>query len=339
MVNVGSARLIFILSDGNLGTKAVAPQAWSALREADFIYARSTDDTVIAEIAAAGLPLCITDTGNVDQLAEHLVTESIDRRIVWIGSRTKDVSLRIACVEVARRRSVRQCIMLVPSQVPAAVQFQDLVEVVDTLRSPGGCPWDGRQTLRSLVPFLIEETYELAEAVEADDRAGLVEELGDLLMQVVFLTLVAGADTTPGVSIEAVVEGIVSKLVRRQPQVFAEGAAPLEAKDWESIKKREKPHRRGVFDGIPRGMPTIERAYKMLDRLDQRGLTDTARRYIETGLESDSDDVGMRLLAEVQRAQSMRIDPGAALREALGSLEVHVDMDGRHPAGAHRGSR
>ena len=99
--------------------------------------------------------------------------------------------------------------------------FLELVAVMDRLRSPGGCPWDARQTHRSLVEYLVEETYETVEAIETDDRAGLREELGDLLLQVVFHARMAQENPKDPWDIDDVAEGIVAKLVTRHPHVFA----------------------------------------------------------------------------------------------------------------------
>ena len=109
---------------------------------------------------------------------------------------------------------------------------------MDRLRSPGGCPWDARQTHQSLVEYLIEEAYETVEAIEADDDAGLREELGDLLLQVVFHARIAQERAEGPWSIDDVADGIIAKLVRRHPHVFADGtaetAADVEA-NWHAI--------------------------------------------------------------------------------------------------------
>ena len=115
--------------------------------------------------------------------------------------------------------------MLTGSYDLPGARLLDLVAVMDRLRSPGGCPWDAEQTHASLLPYLLEETHEVIEAVERDDRAQLAEELGDLLLQVVFHARVAQEDPQQPFDIDDVAAGIVAKLVRRHPHVFADGAA------------------------------------------------------------------------------------------------------------------
>ena len=143
----------------------------------------------------------------------------------------------------------------------------DLVEVMDRLRSPGGCPWDEKQTHESLVPYLIEETYETLDAIESKDSAALLEELGDVLLQVVFHARIAQDGEQPW-SIDDVADGIVTKLVSRHPHVFADGDAetPEQVESaWQAIKAREK-GRTSVTDGVPMGLPALALAAKLLSR-------------------------------------------------------------------------
>ena len=119
--------------------------------------------------------------------------------------------------------------------------FDDLVAIMDRLREPGGCPWDREQTYASLRGYLIEESYEAVDALDRDDRAGLCEELGDLLLQVVFLSRLAKEEGAFDAA--AVVDGIATKLVRRHPHVFGDESAATSGevlKRWEEIKKEEK---------------------------------------------------------------------------------------------------
>ncbi|MDZ7578476.1 MAG: MazG nucleotide pyrophosphohydrolase domain-containing protein [Candidatus Nanopelagicales bacterium] len=109
---------------------------------------------------------------------------------------------------------------------PRGGKFLELVAVMDTLRSPGGCPWDAQQTHRSLAEYLIEECYETVEAIETDDDAGMLEELGDLLLQIVFHARIAQDNPDRPWDIDDVAEGIIDKLVRRHPHVFAPSPPP-----------------------------------------------------------------------------------------------------------------
>mgnify|MGYP000389040194 CR=1 FL=1 len=121
-------------------------------------------------------------------------------------------------------------------------QLQRLVEVMNTLRSPGGCPWDAEQTHESLLKYLLEESYEFVDAVQSDSRVDMREELGDVLLQVYFHARMAEEHPTDPFSIEDVAQGIADKLIRRHPHVFAgehvrDSQEVLE--NWEEIKKKE----------------------------------------------------------------------------------------------------
>ncbi|MEY4137513.1 MAG: hypothetical protein RL205_1641 [Actinomycetota bacterium] len=204
----------------------------------------------------------------------------------------------------------------------------DLVAVMDTLRSPGGCPWDARQTHESLVEYLIEESYESVEAIEAGDRAGMREELGDLLLQVVFHARIAQDDTVDPWDIDDVADGITRKLIARHPHVFdrasddataGKSAEEVEA-DWHALKAKEK-GRESVTDGIPANLPALLRASKVLSRSTR--LENPAPELAESvrasaaldGLDS-SDALGDLLLALVAAAREQGWDAEGALRDA-----------------------
>ncbi|WP_045876382.1 MazG family protein [Pseudofrankia sp. DC12] len=157
----------------------------------------------------------------------------------------------------------------------------DVVAVMDRLRSPGGCPWDAEQTHGSLAPYLLEEAYEAYQALEDADPVELREELGDVLMQVVFHARVA-EDATDGhvdegggrFDVDEVANGIASKLVRRHPHVFGDvdvAGADEVVTNWEAIKKAEK-GRRSVTDGVPLTQPALSLAAKLQRRARKAGL-------------------------------------------------------------------
>ncbi|WP_369056394.1 MazG family protein [Kineococcus terrestris] len=199
---------------------------------------------------------------------------------------------------------------------PAGAALLELVAVMDRLRSPGGCPWDARQTHASLLRYLVEETYEVVDAVEGGDRDELREELGDLLLQVVFHARVA-AEAPDGFDIDDVAAGIVAKLVRRHPHVFAGEAAAedLQAR-WDAIKATEKT-RASVLDGVPLHLPALARADKVLGRLERAGLEEPAA----PGAPGEAA-VGRELLDLVRRARAAGVDPEAALRTTVRELEA-----------------
>ena len=205
--------------------------------------------------------------------------------------------------------------------MPQGDRFLDLVEVMDRLRSAGGCPWDARQTHRSLVEYLVEEAYETVEAIESDDDAGLREELGDLLLQIVFHARIAEESDDPW-TIDDVADGIITKLIARHPHVFgdatADTAEEVEA-NWHALKAKEK-GRTSVTDGIPESLPALVRAAKVEARSSSLDLPEVRERaaanQIVDGVESEGD-LGALLLALVAASRSRGWDAEAALRQAV----------------------
>ncbi|HKY32008.1 MAG TPA: nucleoside triphosphate pyrophosphohydrolase [Candidatus Polarisedimenticolia bacterium] len=153
--------------------------------------------------------------------------------------------------------------------------FEDLVAVMERLRGPGGCPWDREQTLSSLRTYLLEETYELLEAIDRGEPAPLKEELGDLLLEVVFLAQICREQGLFGV--QDVAAGVRDKLVRRHPHVFSDapaGSAGEAIRRWEEIKNQEKPPRPGasVLDGVPGQQPALMRAHRLSSKASLAGF-------------------------------------------------------------------
>ena len=137
--------------------------------------------------------------------------------------------------------------------------LQRLVEVMDTLRSPGGCPWDGEQTHESLVKYLLEESYEFVDSLESGDRAGMREELGDILLQVYFHARIAQDSVADPFTIEDVAQSITEKLIRRHPHVFGDAKVSGSGEvleNWEKIKAVEK-GRTSALDGIAMAQPAL----------------------------------------------------------------------------------
>jgi XTP/dITP diphosphohydrolase len=152
----------------------------------------------------------------------------------------------------------------------------DAVAVMDRLRSPGGCPWDAEQTHESLRQYLVEECYELLEAIEDGDRAALREELGDVLLQVLFHSRLAQESADEPFSVDDVAAGLVAKLVGRHPHVFAGGDpavrdARTQENRWEQLKQQEK-KRESSVDGVAMGQPALALAAKLVQRTARAGL-------------------------------------------------------------------
>jgi XTP/dITP diphosphohydrolase len=199
----------------------------------------------------------------------------------------------------------------------------DLVDVMDRLRSPGGCPWDARQTHLSLVEYLIEEAYETVETIEAADEVGLREELGDLLLQVVFHARIATEAGENGFDIDDVADGIITKLISRHPHVFgtvtADTPEQVEA-NWHALKAKEK-GRESVTDGIPGALPALVFAGKILSRsaglVEQLpALSGTKAASAATASVATEAEFGDLLLALVSEARVRGLDPETAVRGA-----------------------
>lgn len=152
--------------------------------------------------------------------------------------------------------------------------FEELVQLMTTLRGPNGCPWDRKQTLASLKPFIVEESYEVVEAIDNDDRNALVEELGDFLLQAVFAAEIGREEGS--FDIGDVITAIYNKLVRRHPHVFGE----VEAKDaeqvlvnWEKLKNEErKAENKSVLAGVPQSLPALLKASRLTEKAARVGF-------------------------------------------------------------------
>jgi XTP/dITP diphosphohydrolase len=201
----------------------------------------------------------------------------------------------------------------------AGGRLLDLVAVMDRLRSPGGCPWDREQTHRSLAPYLLEETYETLEAIDAADASHLREELGDLLLQVVFHARIAAEDPDEPWTIDDVAAGITDKLVRRHPHVFAdavaESAAHVEAA-WDRLKATEKA-RSSALDGIPATLPALALAAKTIGRSRRAGVAPPTAGTVPPVDTADERAIGEALLGLVALAEENGVDAEQALRGAV----------------------
>jgi XTP/dITP diphosphohydrolase len=210
---------------------------------------------------------------------------------------------------------------------PPGARLLDVVAVMDRLRSPGGCPWDAEQTHASLRGYLLEEAHEAYDAIVDDDPVAMREELGDVLLQVVFHARVA-AEATPDrrFSIDEVAGDLVDKLVRRHPHVFGDAGprdvAQVEA-GWEEIKKAEK-QRRSPTEGVSRSQPAAAWGAALVRRAGRAGLStpDPADLTVRS-----PEELGERLLAVVTAAEQRGWDAEDALREAVRRYAGELDAE------------
>ena len=196
-------------------------------------------------------------------------------------------------------------------------QLQRLVEVMNTLRSPGGCPWDAEQTHESLLKYLLEESYEFVDATQSGNRVDMREELGDVLLQVYFHARMAEEHPTDPFSIEDVAQGIADKLIRRHPHVFA-GVEVRDSQEvlenWEEIKKKEK-GRTSPLDGVAMSQPALPLVEKLLYRAEKYNVAVLTPESISIDGAADEGAVGQALLAVIAWAHANGIDAEAALRK------------------------
>jgi XTP/dITP diphosphohydrolase len=196
----------------------------------------------------------------------------------------------------------------------AQSELQRLVEVMDRLRSPGGCAWDAEQTHESLIKYLLEESYEFIDAIETDDRAGMREELGDVLLQVYFHSRIAQDHPTDPFSIEDVARAIADKLISRHPHVFenleVSGTDEI-IENWEAIKAREK-GRTSAIDGIAMSQPALPLVAKIVYRAEKYKVDLDVNSY--SSEKATEKSVGEALASVIAWAYENGIDPENALR-------------------------
>jgi XTP/dITP diphosphohydrolase len=206
-----------------------------------------------------------------------------------------------------------------------ATELDELVAVMARLRGRGGCPWDAEQSHESLVKYLVEETYELIDAIESGSREDLLEELGDVLYQVLFHADLAS--NTPGeeFTINDVAAHMTAKMVGRHPHVFADASADT-SEDvmavWDDLKRIEKPGRTSSLDGIPQGMPALALADKILGKAERIGIV-SIDGPAPFNFESE-DELGPVLLAIVASAKTQGLDAERALRNTLRGLQAEI---------------
>jgi XTP/dITP diphosphohydrolase len=206
-----------------------------------------------------------------------------------------------------------------------------LIELMDLLRSKDGCPWDNEQTHQSLIEYLLEESYEFAEAVESGNRQAIREELGDVLLQVVFHSKIAQEHLQDPFNIDDVADVITNKLIKRHPHIFSDSKdlTSLEVENnWEMIKQKEK-SRTSITDGVPVAMPALMHADKLITRV--KSVKDEIAQVKETQLVNhvkkdlnSEEEVGQFLLSFVAMCNERGIDSESALRKAISQYRDEI---------------
>ena len=205
-------------------------------------------------------------------------------------------------------------------------QLIRLREVMDKLRSPGGCPWDAEQDHASLLKYLLEESYEFIESVELKDQNAMQEELGDLLLQVYFHARIAQEHETSPFDIEDVAKSIADKLELRHPHVFGDKkdlSSDQVLENWEKQKAVEK-GRKSAIDGVPVGQPALPLVAKLLYRSEKFDYELKIQEPVKLDPNINSDEFGELLIGIIAQAVKNGIDPEAALRNAAQGLISNI---------------
>jgi XTP/dITP diphosphohydrolase len=296
------ARIVLLVTSPRLPAGLLTAAAWDLVRAAPVRTA--AEGPQVAALRHAGVEVTV-EAPDVDAL---LAAAGEHATVVWLaGAEGADESFaRTLGLRLAREPGRAELELMYGSWDPPGARLLDAVAVMARLVAPDGDPWKRSQTHRSLAPYLLEEAYEAYDAILADDTAALREELGDVLLQIVLHAALA----EPGWSVDDVAGGLVDKLIRRNPHVFAgaqvDGLDDIVA-NWERIKQEEK-DRSSPLDGIALAQPALSLAAKVLGRLAKAGVTPPL---------PDADDLGAELLRLVAAARERGEDPEAALRAAV----------------------
>lgn len=336
-----SGRLVILTTSSRVSPGLLSAEAWDLVRNAR-VFAASDDHVQIPALRKVGVEVEIMDGVDAVRLMDHAVHDTA----VWLASPDGDPTLadalaRESAARVERATSVPAMETIAGAHDAPGARLLDLVDVMDRLRSPGGCPWDAQQTHSSLATYLLEETYETLEAIESGDDTHLREELGDLLLQVLFHARIAQERPTDAWSIDDVAAGIVDKLVQRHPHVFGDveadvrgpsgpgaentdggGSGPENAVDaehvagrWESIKREEK-GRTSAVEGVPMAQPALALAAKLLHRTEKLGVG-VPPPDVEVPKFANAGEAGDALMAMVAQASRVGVDAEQALRGAV----------------------
>lgn len=298
-------RIVLLTASHRVAPGLLSWPAWQALHAADRVLCPDAGHPQLPYLREAGVAVEILRPA-ADELVEACAG---GRTVVVLPAGEGDQALTDGLARMAGSgRFAMPDLELLPGSydLPGA-RLLDLVQVMDRIRRE--CPWTSQQTHKGLAKYGIEEAYELVEAIEEGDREALREELGDVLLQVVFHARIAEEDAEEPFSVDDVAGTIVEKLIHRHPHVFGDATAetPEDVKaHWLRTKAAEK-QRDSVTDGVPLGQPGLALAAKLAGRVRTAGL-DVAP--------PAGDGIGYELLALAVRAEAAGIDPEAALRAA-----------------------
>ncbi|HEV7627713.1 MAG TPA: nucleoside triphosphate pyrophosphohydrolase [Streptomyces sp.] len=325
-----TGRIVLLTTSHRVAPGLLSWPAWEALRTADHVVCADPDHPQLPYVREAGIDV---DAGSEPKAQELVDAGAEGRTTVVIAASEGEPRLTasLAALAGSGRATMPELELLPGSYDLPGARLLDLVQVMDSIRRD--CPWSGVRTHEGLVKYGLEEMYELVEAIEDGDRGALCEELGDVLLQVVFHARIAQEDPDEPFSVDDVAGGIVEKLIHRHPHVFGEEQAET-AEDvrehWLRTKALEK-QRESVTDGIPVGQPALAFAAKLAGRVR---LADLKVPDGDGAPDEAGAGVGYELLALAVRAEAEGTDPETALRAAARTYRDAIRAaEGLGPAG------
>ncbi|MBO0770836.1 MAG: MazG family protein [Actinobacteria bacterium] len=336
-----TGRVVLLVTTPTVRPGLLTWRAWRELDQAARVLAGTAEHPLLPALAEAGIGHEVVPDEPGDRLPALLARAAAEAgggSVVWLcdhGGAEEEPAVRAAAAErlaaaVAAAGSgdasgpggVRAEVLAGSEDLPGG-QLLRLVAVMDRLRV--ACPWDARQTHASLAPHLIEESYEALEALESGEAAALAQELGDVLLQVMFHARIASERTDgTGYTIDDVADGIVSKLVRRHPHVFGDvtvtGADEVK-RNWDQIKAAERSRASGApasaLAGVPFGQPALALAAQLQRRAERAGVpAELADLPPDAAQDGEGPALGAELLRLVATARASGLDPELELREA-----------------------
>ncbi|MBT3153244.1 nucleoside triphosphate pyrophosphohydrolase [Streptomyces sp. CHD11] len=301
----GPGRVVLLTTSHRVAPGLLSWPAWQLLHAADRVLCSDGAHPQLPYLREAGIPV-----EEASPSAQEIVGFCAGGRTVVVvatGEGEPRLTDGLARLAGTGRVDMPELELLPASYDLPGARLLDLVQVMDRIRAE--CPWSSRQTHEGLAKYGIEEAYELVEAIEAGDREELREELGDVLLQVVFHARIAEEHPQEPFSVDDVAGGIVDKLIHRHPHVFGEETAdsPEEVKEHWLRTKAEEKRRSSVTEGVPLGQPGLALAAKLVSRARTAGL--------DVPLPA-GQGIGYELLALAARAEAAGEDPEAALRAA-----------------------
>ncbi|MFZ4297628.1 nucleoside triphosphate pyrophosphohydrolase [Streptomyces cinereoruber] len=305
MTSESPGRVVLLTASHRVAPGLLSWPAWQALHAADRVLCPDEHHPQLPYLREAGVAV-----EHALPTAEELVEACAGGRTVLLlasGEGDRRLTDGLARLAGSGRIAMPELELLPGSYDLPGARLLDLVQVMDRVRRE--CPWTSAQTHEGLVKYAIEEAYELVEAIEDEDRTALREELGDVLLQVVFHARIAEEDPEEPFSVDDVAGTLVEKLIHRHPHVFGDATAetPEDVNaHWQRTKAVEK-RRESVTDGVPLGQPGLALAAKLAGRVRAAGL--------DVPVPTDGG-VGYELLALAARAEAAGVDPETALRAA-----------------------